>query len=56
MSAVFAWLVSHKALLASVIYAGALFIAGQPAVALAVLLAALSGGIKPVPLPGARIR
>lgn len=54
MSVVLAWLASHKALLASLIYAGALVVAGQPAVALAVILAALSGGVHPIPSPVSR--
>lgn len=54
MSAVIAWLASHKALIASLVYAAALAASGQTAVAFAIVLAALSGGVKPVPLPQAR--
>ena len=50
---VWTWITSHKALIAALIYATALAVSGQYEVAAAVALAALSGGIKPVPTPSA---
>lgn len=51
MAAILTFLANHKALIASLIYAAALAVSGQTAVAFAIALAALSGGIKPVPPP-----
>jgi uncharacterized membrane protein len=45
------WLWAHKALVASVVFGVALLIQGDVEVAVAVILAALSGGVKPVPKP-----
>jgi hypothetical protein len=53
MSVIFSWLANHKALLAALVYAGALAVQGQYEAAVGVVLAALSGGIKPVPAPAA---
>ena len=45
------WALSHKALIASLVYAGALAISGQTVVAAGLAIAALSGGVKPIPTP-----
>lgn len=45
------WIKSHKALIAAIVFAGALAVQGNYEAALATVLAALSGGVKPVPLP-----
>jgi hypothetical protein len=45
------WIKANKALLAAVIFAAALAVQGNWEAAVATVLAALSGGVKPVPLP-----
>jgi hypothetical protein len=45
------WITSHKALLAALAFAVALAVQGNWEAAVATVLAALSGGVKPVPLP-----
>jgi hypothetical protein len=50
---VFTWIKEHTLLLAALLYAGALAIAGHYEAAVGVALAALSGGLKEIPLPKA---
>ena len=47
------WIKNHKALLAAVAFAVALALQGNIEAAIATVLAALSGGVKPVPVPDA---
>jgi hypothetical protein len=47
-----AWVCNHKALLAALLTAAALVLSGQYEAAIGVALAALSGGVKPVPPTG----
>ena len=47
------WVSEHKALLAALAFALALAIQGNYEIAVGVAIAALSGGVKPVPLPSA---
>lgn len=48
------WIKDHTLLIAALLYAGALAIAGHYEAAVGVALAALSGGLKEIPLPQAK--
>lgn len=51
MKSLLAWAAAHKALLAAWAYALSLALSGHAAEAAGVVLASLSGGLKPTPTP-----